>query len=60
MALLFLPSGIYTLYHGMKIKEAPHFLAMMIFSGSLMVLLGLAGIIGLITPDRPKKPDNLK
>ncbi|MDR1656266.1 MAG: hypothetical protein LBT47_01760 [Deltaproteobacteria bacterium] len=52
MAVLFLPAGGYTLFSAFQIREVPHALVMMIFSGSLMLLLGLAGIVGLLAPER--------
>ncbi|MDR2301459.1 MAG: hypothetical protein LBF38_05390 [Deltaproteobacteria bacterium] len=44
---LFLPLGLYVVYRAYLIKEAPHEFVMLIFSGTLMILLGLTGLVGL-------------
>ncbi|MDR2387477.1 MAG: hypothetical protein LBE80_07850 [Deltaproteobacteria bacterium] len=43
----FLPLGIYVVYRAYLIEEAPHEFVMLIFSGTLMILLGLTGFVGL-------------
>ncbi|MDR0354972.1 MAG: hypothetical protein LBJ64_04475 [Deltaproteobacteria bacterium] len=47
MAVIFAPAGVQTLRAAFKIVE-PHIFVMFVFSGSLMLLLGLAGLIGLL------------
>ena len=56
MALLFLPIGAWTLNGAFSIKEAPQAFAMLVFSGSLMILVGLAGVVGLVARGRPRGP----
>jgi hypothetical protein len=45
MALVFLPLGAYTLYAAFTLNN-PHVFVMVVFSGSLMALLGLTGAAG--------------
>jgi uncharacterized membrane protein HdeD (DUF308 family) len=52
MALLFLPAGVWTLARAFRVGDAPHDFAMMIFSGSLTLLVGLAGLVGLAAKGR--------
>ena len=59
MALLFLPIGFWTLNGAFTIKEAPHAFVLLIFSGSLMVLVGLAGLVGLLARGRPPLEEDL-
>jgi hypothetical protein len=40
--------GLYVVYRAYLIQNAPHEFVMLIFSGTLMVLLGVTGLIGLI------------
>jgi hypothetical protein len=54
MTLIFIPSGIWTLRFSFLIENAPHVFVLCIFSGSLMVLLGLVGLGGLLMSE--KKP----
>jgi type IV secretory pathway TrbL component len=49
--LIFLPSGLYVLYRSFDLTS-PHIFVMMIFSGSLMVLLGLVFLVGLLAGGR--------
>jgi hypothetical protein len=53
LCVVFLPAGIWTLSAAYALKE-PHYFVMFIFSGSLMVLLGLAGAVGLCVGKSPK------
>ncbi|MDR2349932.1 MAG: hypothetical protein LBF41_04810 [Deltaproteobacteria bacterium] len=52
MALLFTPAGIWIIYASFTIENAPHVFVMFIFSGSLMILLGLVGLGGLILREK--------
>jgi putative effector of murein hydrolase LrgA (UPF0299 family) len=52
MALLFLPVGIWTLKGAFTLDEAPHAFVMLIFSASLTILVGLAGLVGLMAKGR--------
>jgi putative effector of murein hydrolase LrgA (UPF0299 family) len=59
-ALLFLPLGFMVVKSSFYLNS-PHFFVMSIFSGSLMILLGLTGIVGLVVklepePNESKKP----
>jgi putative effector of murein hydrolase LrgA (UPF0299 family) len=50
---LFLPIGAWTLHAAFTLSE-PHYFVMFVFSGSLMILLGLSGVVGLIAKREPK------
>ncbi|MDR3135762.1 MAG: hypothetical protein LBU69_06695 [Deltaproteobacteria bacterium] len=55
LLVIFLPLGIYTLRQAYQIKDSPHVFVMYIFSGTLMILLGLTGLLGLLPArDRTK------
>jgi hypothetical protein len=56
LLLVFLPCGLYTLYQAYRIDGNPHVFVMFIFSGSLMVLLGLVGLIGLSQAGKKAEP----
>jgi putative effector of murein hydrolase LrgA (UPF0299 family) len=47
LALIFLPTGVIIFKSAFSIHEAPHVFVMLIFSGSLTLLLGLCGALGL-------------
>jgi hypothetical protein len=47
LLLVFLPLGLYTVNQAYKIEDNPQVFVMFIFSGTLMILLGLTGVIGL-------------
>ncbi|MDR3154547.1 MAG: hypothetical protein LBW85_09855 [Deltaproteobacteria bacterium] len=53
MALAFTPAGVWTLRTAFSLTEGPHVFAMLLFSGCLMILLGLAGLGGLYFRWRP-------
>jgi hypothetical protein len=53
-ALIFIPLGILVIKSSFDIPS-PHVFVMLIFSGSLMVLLGLTGIVGLLAKDKPRE-----
>ena len=59
MILLFLPVGVWTLNGAFTLREAPHIFVMLIFSGSLMVLVGLAGVVGLVAKGRPPAAEEI-
>ena len=52
MALFFTPLGVFVVYASFGVEDAPHVFVMLIFSGSLMILLGLAGIGGLVMREK--------
>lgn len=52
MALIFLPAGAWTLVRAYRLGDSPHSFAMMIFSGSLMLLVGMAGMVGMLAKGR--------
>jgi putative effector of murein hydrolase LrgA (UPF0299 family) len=52
MVLLFLPVGVWTLSGAFTLREAPHIFVMLVFSGSLMILVGLSGLVGLFAKGR--------
>jgi hypothetical protein len=58
MAVVFTPAGVFVLYASFDIQNAPHFFVMYIFSGSLMILLGLAGIGGIVLREKNPPPEN--
>ncbi|MDR1486451.1 MAG: hypothetical protein LBT62_00425 [Deltaproteobacteria bacterium] len=49
MMVIFLPFGFYILWIAFEIDGSPHVFVMFIFSGSLMSLIGVAGLLGLIS-----------
>jgi putative effector of murein hydrolase LrgA (UPF0299 family) len=52
-ALIFVPFGFMVIKSAFYLNS-PHIFAMFLFSGSLMILLGLTGLVGLIV-DLAKK-----
>ncbi|MDR1313164.1 MAG: hypothetical protein LBQ12_05585 [Deltaproteobacteria bacterium] len=56
MAALFTPAGVWTLRAAFSVTDAPHVFVMLMFSGSLMILIGLAGLGGLYFRLRPEAP----
>ncbi|MDR1608558.1 MAG: hypothetical protein LBT38_09160 [Deltaproteobacteria bacterium] len=58
MALIFLPFGYGVLEASFNLAS-PHIFVMFLFSGSLMILLGLTGIVGLIA-ELTKKSDKTR
>ena len=52
MALLFTPAGVYVLMASFSIENAPHVFVMCVFSWSLMILVGLAGIGGIVLREK--------
>jgi putative effector of murein hydrolase LrgA (UPF0299 family) len=60
MIILFLPVGVWTIRGAFTIREAPHAFVMLIFSGSLMILVGLAGLVGLVARGRPGSAEELE
>jgi hypothetical protein len=59
MAILFLPVGFWTTHGAFSLREAPHAFVMLIFSGSLMILVGLAGLVGLMARGRPRPEEDV-
>ncbi|MDR2352883.1 MAG: hypothetical protein LBF22_06915 [Deltaproteobacteria bacterium] len=51
--IVFLPAGGIIIYSAFSLNQ-PHYFVMLIFSGSLMLLLGFSGVLGLLW----KKPPN--
>ncbi|MDR2611833.1 MAG: hypothetical protein LBG06_02990 [Deltaproteobacteria bacterium] len=47
MAVIFTPAGLWTLRAAFSMTDGPHIFVMFVFSGSLMILIGLAGLGGL-------------
>jgi hypothetical protein len=60
MAAVFTPAGAWTLKAAFDITDGPHIFVMFIFSGSLMILVGLAGLGGLYFRLRPPAPSGEK
>jgi putative effector of murein hydrolase LrgA (UPF0299 family) len=60
MAVVFTPAGVWIIYASFTLENAPHIFVMFIFSGSLMILLGLAGIGGLILREKNPPPENIE
>ncbi|MDR1081142.1 MAG: hypothetical protein LBQ79_09350 [Deltaproteobacteria bacterium] len=56
MAVVFIPAGVWTLRTAFTLTEGPHVFVMLVFSGSLMILIGLAGLGGLYFRWRPPAP----
>jgi hypothetical protein len=56
ITLVFGPAGFLVIKSSYVLNE-PHIFAMFLFSGSLMILLALAGIIGLVTDSNSKSSD---
>ncbi|MDR1297856.1 MAG: hypothetical protein LBO05_10910 [Deltaproteobacteria bacterium] len=54
MLLVFLPLGVYTFVWSYKEVHEPHISVMLLFSGSLMTLIGLVGVLG-VWPSRAAK-----
>jgi hypothetical protein len=54
LAVIFIPSGVYTLIVSFAVTD-PHVFVLFVFSGSLMVMLGLAGLIGIFVNGRDKR-----
>ncbi|MDR1111668.1 MAG: hypothetical protein LBP92_13490 [Deltaproteobacteria bacterium] len=50
LLLVFLPLGLRTLRQAFGIEGSPHVFVMLVFSGSLMLLIGLCGLVGLLAP----------
>ena len=48
MILAFTPAGAFVLCGAFDGIDQPHLFVMLVFSGSLMLLLGLVGLIGLV------------
>ncbi|MDR1037621.1 MAG: hypothetical protein LBT40_13985 [Deltaproteobacteria bacterium] len=53
MAVVFTPAGVWTLRTAFSLTEGPHVFVMLVFSGCLMILIGLAGVGGLYFRWRP-------
>jgi putative effector of murein hydrolase LrgA (UPF0299 family) len=56
MAVVFIPAGVWTLRTAFTMTDGPHVVVMLVFSGSLMILMGLAGLGGLYFRWRPPAP----
>jgi putative effector of murein hydrolase LrgA (UPF0299 family) len=59
MAVIFTPAGVFVVRASFYIENAPHIFVMYIFSGSLMILLGLAGVGGLLLRDKTPPSEKL-
>ena len=55
LLVLFLPLGIYTVRRAYWIEDSPHEFVMLIFSWTMMILLGLTGLVGLFVSTRPSR-----
>ncbi|MDR1039690.1 MAG: hypothetical protein LBR80_05875 [Deltaproteobacteria bacterium] len=56
MAVVFTPAGAWTLRAAYSLTEGPQVFVMLVFSGCLMILIGLAGLGGLYFRWRPPAP----
>ena len=52
MAVFFTPAGIAVVYASFSIEDAPHVFVMSVFSGTLMILIGVAGIGGVVLREK--------
>ncbi|MDR1085084.1 MAG: hypothetical protein LBP22_09570 [Deltaproteobacteria bacterium] len=52
LAVIFIPLGILVIRNSFTLTS-PHLFVMSIFSGSLMILLGLTGVLGVLAGDKP-------